>query len=196
MQKPIIIGITGGIGGGKSTFSEFLRECGELVFDTDLEAKNIQDIDSKTIFEIKNLFGEKIYTEKGLDRVTVAKIVFNDKKKLYELNEIIHPKVKNRFKEWVKKHSDRKYLFMECAILYEAGFDAFVDKVVVVTAPEDIRIRRVILRDGLDEKQVRERIKNQIPDEEKITKANWVVNTDNCRKNIECVKDFLEMINS
>lgn len=194
VQKPVIIGITGGIGGGKSTFSAFLRDCGELVFDTDVEAKKLQDEDRQVIEEIKKLFGKDIYTDKGLNRAEIARIVFSDKDKLLKLNQIIHPKVKKNFTEWAKRHQDSKFLFMECAILYEGGFDAYVDKVVVITAPENVRIERVIKRDGLNEQQVVARIKNQTSDEVKINRADWVVNTDNCGKSIDCVRDFMKII--
>lgn len=194
MKKPLIIGITGGIGGGKSTFSNYLRKRGELVYDTDIEAKKLQDTDEQIITELKELFGDDIYTKKGLDRGTIAKIVFSDKEKLNRLNQIIHPKVKSDFKEWVNKHPEKEFLFMECAILFEGGFDEFVDKIAVITAPEDVRIKRVIKRDGLTEAQVKERIKNQISDNEKIKKADWVIDTNNRGKSSKCASDFLLML--
>ncbi|MFV0470509.1 MAG: dephospho-CoA kinase [Paludibacteraceae bacterium] len=194
MQKPLIIGITGGIGGGKTTFSEFLQECGELVFNTDREGRRLQNEDEQVISEIKTLFGNDIYTPQGLNRSGIAKIVFNNKEKLNELNQIIHPRVKSEFLDWTRKHYNKKRLFMECAVLFEGDFNKLVDRVVVVTAPESVRIQRVMQRDNLDEQRVRERIKNQLSEEVKIKKADWTVNTDNSEKSIQYVQDFLKKL--
>lgn len=194
MQKPVVIGITGGIGGGKSTFSARLRQRGQLVFDTDVEAKRLQNEDEAVQNELKELFGGDIYQNGTLDRKKIARIVFNDKQLLNKLNQVIHPRVKKEFQEWVENNHGRKYLFMECAILFEGGFDDYVDKVLVVTAPEQIRVERVMKRDNQTEEQVKARIKNQFSEEEKIKKASWVVETHGIKNTEEKVDDFLTKI--
>lgn len=196
MKKPLIIGITGGIGGGKSMFANLLQERGELVYNTDLEAKKIQDTDKKLIENIKKEFGESIYTNHTLNRAKLAKIVFSDAEKLQKLNSLVHPRVKADFQKWVKKNSAKRFLFMECAILFEGKFEALVDKIVVVTAPEKIRIERVVNRDKISEESVRNRIKNQLQEEEKISRADWVFDTDNDELPSLRVNTFLEILNS
>lgn len=196
MNKPTVIGITGGIGGGKSTFSERLRACGQLVFDTDIEAKRLQDTDEKIQQELKKLFGDDIYQHQILNRKKIASIVFNDKNLLLQLNQLIHPRVKETFQQWVETNNQHKYLFMECAILFEGGFDTYVDKILVVTAPEKVRIERVMKRDNQTEEQVRARMKNQMNEHEKINQATWVIETNGVKNTEEKVDDFLKMISA
>jgi dephospho-CoA kinase len=194
MKKPLIIGITGGIGGGKSTFSNYLRQKGELVYDTDLKAKYLQENDKELIRKIKTKFGEDIYVDNKLDRKRLARIVFSDAEKLKTLNSIVHPAVIDDFQKWIRSNSDRKFLFMECAILFEGSFDRLVDRILVVTAPEPVRIKRVILRDRLTEDQVLARMKNQISEEEKINRADWVFETNENEFATYEADEFLEMI--
>ncbi|NLO71713.1 MAG: dephospho-CoA kinase [Porphyromonadaceae bacterium] len=195
IKKPIIIGITGGIGGGKSMFSRFLMRRGELVYDTDMEAKILQNTDETLQKKVKAEFGEDIYNEAGLNRSKLAKIVFSNPEKLKVLTGFVHPAVKEDFKKWVAKNSDRKFLFMECAILFEGKFEDLVDKILVVTAPLEVRIERVMKRDCVDEKSVRNRIRNQMPESEKIKSADWFFDTNNDIMPHKRVDDFLEMLN-
>ena len=194
MEKPIIIGITGGIGGGKSTFSRYLMRKGELVYDADLEAKILQNTSENLRNAIIAEFGEDVYNSAGLDRAKLAGIVFSDSTKLQLLNRIVHPAVVGDFLNWVKANSDRKFLFMECAILFEGKINTLVDKVVVVTAPEDVRIRRVMLRDCQTEVNVCARIRNQMQDSEKMKLADWVFDTDNEIFPHERVDEFMKLL--
>lgn len=196
MQKPIIIGITGGIGGGKSMFSRFLMRRGELVYDTDMEARILQNSDELLQNKIKAQFGEDIYNAAGLDRAKLASIVFADPAKLKILNSIVHPAVVDDFKKWVESNSNRQFLFMECAILFEGKFDVLVDKIVVVTAPQEVRIQRVMKRDCVSEENVMARIRNQISESEKIKLADWVFDTNNDELPHKRVDEFLERIYS
>lgn len=196
MKIPFIIGITGGMGGGKSTFSAHLRKRGKLVYDTDFEAKRLQNTNPEIKSKVIAQFGNEVYNADGLDRVKLAKIVFEDSEKLKILNSIVHPELKKNFHNWALENSDQKFLFMECAILFEGGFDELVDKIVVVTAPEDIRIKRVVKRDNVTEDLVLARIKNQWPDEEKITRADWVFDTDNNSFSCKRVDEFLTTLES
>lgn len=178
MSKALVVGITGGIGGGKSTLSAVLRNKGYYVYDTDIEAKKMQDNDPDVREQIIKLFGSDIYTSEGLDRKKIASIVFNDPQKLIQLNKIAHPSVLKNFDEWVKGHQSEKILFIESAIIFEIGLDKKLDKVVVVTAPEDVRVARVMKRDGVSEGEVRSRIVRQMPEEEKVMKADIVIDSD------------------
>lgn len=195
-MKPTIIGITGGIGGGKSMFSRFLMRRGELVYDTDMEARILQDSDESLQKRIKTEFGEDIYNASGLDRAKLANIVFADSSKLKLLNSIVHPAVVEDFKKWVEINSNRKLLFMECAILFEGKLDNLVDKIIVVTAPQEVRIQRVMKRDCVNEENVLSRIRNQMPEPEKIKLADWVFHTNNDELPHKRVDEFLEKIYS
>jgi dephospho-CoA kinase len=177
-MKPLIIGITGGIGGGKSTLSAKLRAEGFFVFDTDCRAKQLQNEHPELVQKLKVLFGENIYNAHGLDRLALAKIVFEKKELLAELNKIVHPVVRADFHRWVDAHSDQKLLFVESAIMFESGLVNSVDKVILMTAAIDVRIARVVKRDGSTPEQVKARIANQMPDEQKILKADYVIYSD------------------
>jgi len=178
MNKPLIIGITGGIGSGKTTLSKSLREVSYEVYDSDLEARRLQNENSEIVKGLKELFGSEIYTSQGLDRPRLAEIVFADQSLLLQLNAIVHPVIRLDFENWVKQLSDRKFVFVESAIMFESGFSKLVNKTILVTASEQLRIERVIKRDGITEEQVKARMSKQYPDDVKIPLADYVIYTD------------------
>lgn len=192
MKRPIIIGITGGIGGGKSMFSRYLMRRGEMVYDADMEAKILQNCDEALIKQLKAAFGNDIYTSSGLDRSKLARIVFSNPEKLKLVNNIVHPAVIEDFKSWITRNSDRKFLFMESAILFESKLDHLMDKIVVITAPQEVRIQRVMKRDCVDRDRVIARMRNQMQEEEKIKLADWSYDTDNDIFPHQRVDSFLE----
>ncbi|MDO9635004.1 MAG: dephospho-CoA kinase [Paludibacter sp.] len=175
----MIIGITGGIGSGKSTLSEYLRSHGFAVYDTDREAKRLQNEDSKLIENTKYIFGDNIYDNGKLDRQAVASVVFKNPDLLEKLTSIVHPIVKSDFLAWASKFNSNILIFVESAVLFESGFNELADKIILVTASEDIRIQRIMKRDGVTREQVLSRIKNQIPDAVKALKSDLVIITDN-----------------
>ena len=195
MKKPLIVGITGGIGGGKSTFSNMLRERGFLVYDTDKEAKRLQNENVAIKQELIRLFGENIYTSNGLDRKRLAELVFNDSDLLKQLNRIVHPVVQEDFLNWQGKHAQEKYLFVESAILFESGFNQLTDIVIVITATENIRIERIVSRDKISQEAARKRVKNQLPEEDKIRKADITVYTDCENALSDNINPILEKLN-
>lgn len=178
MSRPLIIGITGGIGSGKTTLSENLRLEGYLVYDSDLEARRLQNEHPLIRQQLTQLFGEEIYTSQGLNRFALAKIVFAKQELLLKLNEIVHPIIKEDFKNWIELHSSHPLLFMESAILFESGFNSLVDKVVLMVASDMVRINRVIKRDGITKDQVLARMSSQFSDEIKIPLADFIIHTD------------------
>jgi dephospho-CoA kinase len=178
MQKPLIIGITGGIGSGKSTLSHLLRAEGYSVYDTDLEARRLQNEHSSMRKKMIDLFGKDIYTENGLNRSALGKIVFSKPESLSKLNAIVHPLVMEDFENWVNNRLPKKMLFIESAILYESGFYKMVDKVILITASESLRIDRVVKRDGVTPEHLRARMLHQLPEEDKEIRADFVIHSD------------------
>jgi dephospho-CoA kinase len=173
----IKVGITGGIGSGKTYVCKLLELMNFSVFYSDAEAKNIQNSDPEVRTKLIALFGDECYTEDGLNRKYLAEIIFGNPSAKKQLEEIIHPKVAEAFATWCKEKAatDDKIVFIESAILYESGFDKMVDKVIMVYADEETRIERSIKRDAAERKAIEERIKNQSSDKSKCKKADFVL---------------------
>ena len=176
----IKVGITGGIGSGKTHICKLLELMNFSVFYSDAEAKKIQNTNAYVRSKLTELYGEEAYTEEGLNRKFIAEIIFNNPDAKKQLEEIIHPKVAEAFATWCeeKAGTDEKIVFIESAILYESGFDKMVDKVIVVYADEDVRIERSMRRDGADRTAIEERIKNHGSDKEKCNKADFVLHNN------------------
>ena len=173
------VGITGGIGSGKTTVCKVFETLGVPVYYADLEAKKLQEQDAEVKGAILKEFGENILNASGsIDRAKLAAIVFNDKDKLQKLNNIIHPAVANHFNNWLTTNKTSKYTLQEAAILFESGVYKRVDKIISVIAPIDIRILRTAKRDNISEELVQQRMKNQISDEEKIKRSDFIIYND------------------
>ena len=190
----MIIAITGGIGSGKTTISNLLRERNYPVYDTDAAGRKLQDEDAQVREKIISLLGEKAYTGHTLDRSFVATQVFADSGLLLALNAIVHPAVAADFNRWKEGFGSQQLLFMECAVLFEAGFEFLVDKIMVVTAPEELRIERVMRRDGLTREQILSRMAHQISEKDKISKADFVINTDGYTLPEEQIQNLLNIL--
>lgn len=175
------IGLTGGIGSGKSTIAKMFEELGVSVYVSDIEAKKLMVADQKLISAIKELLGDLAYINNELNRNYIAKKVFNDKKLLQKLNQIVHPAVAKHFEEWRQKQKG-EYVIKEAAILFENEGYKECDYVILVTAPEDTRIKRVMKRDNVSKEQVLARLKNQWSDQKKINLANEVVINEDIEK--------------
>lgn len=160
-----IIGLTGGIGSGKTTVSKIFETFGAAVYNSDLRAKKIQDENHAAISGLKKLFGENIYSKDGiLDRKKVASMVFSDEIMLQKLNALIHPLVFEDFSNFCKINTEKKAVVLESAILIESGFFKRVDFSVLVTADLETRINRTVMRDRVTKEQVLSRMKNQMSD--------------------------------
>lgn len=189
-----IIGLTGGIGSGKTTIANYFKEMGVPVYIADDEAKKIMQ--SKYIIEeIKKMFGGFLFENEVLNRARLAEIVFNNSDKLKQLNAIIHPAVKNDFQSWLHKNKDHDYVIYEAAILFESGRYKDFDFIITVTAPEEVRIARVLKRDKSTREQALSRIKMQWKDEERISKSNFVIINDNLKNAKEEVVKILKILN-
>lgn len=172
------IGITGGIGTGKSFVSSIFKTMGVPYYDADKEAKSLMQ-NSVTIREsLFQLFGNQVYLEDGtLNRKWLASQVFNNQEKLSQLNSVVHPAVIAAGIEWEEKQS-APYILKEAALLFESGSYKLLDQIIVVTAPIEARIARVMKRDNVDRQQVLGRMKNQMSEEEKILKADFIIVND------------------
>lgn len=173
----MIIGITGGIGSGKSTIAKQLREMGYAVYDTDSEAKRLIVEDAGLRQQIEQLFGKEVYQDGVYQTALVAQRVFADQSLLARLNAIVHPAVKADILRWAENMNHPTLCFVECAILYQAGFDTLCDKVVVVTAPEEVRLQRAVVRDHSTIEKVRARMRAQEVEKD-IERADLIVNND------------------
>lgn len=194
MINPLIIGITGGIGSGKTTLSEHLRREGFAVYDSDKEARRLQNEHPLIREKLTELFGAEIYNEQGLNRPALAKLVFENSELLHKLNDVVHPVVRQDFRSWLERHADDQFAFVESAILFESGFRKLVDKVVLMTATEDLRIKRVMKRDGSTPEQVKARMANQLDDKDKIPFADYVIHTDDNLPMIDKMKSLLQRL--
>jgi len=174
--KPAMkLGITGGIGSGKTTVCKVFNVLGIPVFSADPEAQKIMNEDERIIREINKIGGKNLYPDGRLNRMELASLIFNDPGLLRRVNTIVHPVVFEHFKSWIEKQ-DALYVIMEAAILFESGASKLVDRVATVTAPEDERITRVTNRNKLTREQVLQRIRNQMDDETRIRKSDYIIN--------------------
>ena len=197
----MIIGITGGIGSGKSTIAKQLREMGYRVYDTDNEAKRLIVEDTHVRQQIEQLFGSEVYKDGVYQTALVAQHVFADHSLLAKLNAIVHPAVKadimNRVSRLASQESrignQKNLFFIECAILYQAGFDTLCDKVVAVTAPEETRLARAVARDHSTIEKVRARIHAQEAEKD-VKRADIVINNDGQTPILTLCEEILQFI--
>ena len=174
----IKVGITGGIGSGKSIIGKILTVIGFPVFNSDTEAKLLMVNNEKVIHQVKQVFGEKAYTDNQLNRKYLADQIFNNETLKEQLNQIVHPAVRQEFEEWSKRQNT-SIVFNEAAILFETGRYKDFDYPILVTAPEELRIQRVVKRDNTTIEEVKKRMENQWKDDKKKELASFIVNNDN-----------------
>lgn len=180
MSQPLQIGITGGIGSGKSLVTKIFSKLGVPVYDADSHAKNLMTTDGILVSQIRKQFGDLSYNNDGsLNRSFLAETVFHDEQKLASLNQLVHPRVAVDFLRWVNDHQEYHYVLKEAALLFEARSNASLDKVIVVHAPEDLRIARVKKRDAhRSVEQIRAIVEKQMPEDEKMKRADYIIVND------------------
>ena len=169
------LGITGGIGSGKTSVCRVFNVLGIPVFPADPEAQTIMNVDKKVRKAINEIAGRNIYPGGKLDRMALASLIFNDKESLKRVNDLVHPIVFDNFIRWTEQQTT-PYVIMEAAILFESGASKLVDRVATIIAPVEERISRVTFRNRLTREQVMERIRNQMTDEERIKRSDYVIN--------------------
>ncbi|MEW2922306.1 dephospho-CoA kinase [Muricauda sp. ANG21] len=169
-----IVGLTGGIGSGKSTVAKMFRQLNVLVYDSDKEAKALMVTSKELRKDITQLLGKEAYKDDVLNRAFIAEKVFKDPKMLEMLNAIVHPAVRKHFLEWARKKSV-PYVIQETALIFENEGQDKYDYTILVTAPEEVRLQRVMERDGATKEQILQRMANQMADKEKIPLADFIV---------------------
>lgn len=190
---PKIIGLTGGIGSGKTTIAKHIEQLGIPVYIADLEAKKI--LDTKVIVgKIIDAFGKDILEKDKVDRAKLSKVVFEQPEKLQILNSIIHPEVARHFKNWVEENKNFEIVVKETAILFESGSYKDCDKVILVTAPKETRIQRVMKRDNLSREAVESRIANQWSEEKKESLSDFVIVNEELQEALKSAENIISLL--
>ncbi|MCW5909038.1 MAG: dephospho-CoA kinase [Chitinophagales bacterium] len=181
------IGITGGIGSGKTTVCKMFEELGIPVYYADERAKYLMQHEHFLIDEIKKNFGEEVYEDGQLNRQLLASKVFHDKERVKLLNSLVHPAVFRDTERWVMEQevTNVPYALKEAALLIEAGSHKYLDKLILVTAPQNVRVKRVVERDNVSSSDVMARMQNQLPEEEKVKLADFVIVNDNDKEHLK-----------
>ena len=196
----MVVGLTGGIGSGKTTVAKMFQELGIAVFVADVEAKKLMKTSIEIHQELKALFGEEVMQNNGLpDRKFIASKVFNDKDLLEKLNQVIHPRVADYFSKWKKKQCS-SYIIYEAAIIFEKNLQHRFDHTIIVTAPKSEKIKRVISRDHSTKEEVEARMNNQWTDNDKIKLADFQIENLDLKltktKVLQLHKHLLSLVNA
>ena len=184
-----IIGLTGGIGSGKSKIMSVFSTYGIPCYESDRRAKWLMQMDAELKSQIKSFFGDQIYEKDQFNQRKLAKLVFADKGKLEALNSLVHPRVKMDFKSFVSQQ-DTPYIIKETAILFETGGEKDCDATILVTAPEKLRLQRVLNREKISSMDLKARINNQWSDSRKILLADYIINNIDWDKTLKKIDEI------
>ena len=177
----LAVGITGGIGSGKSYICQIFEYLGIKIYYADARARHLSNNDAGIVSQVTNLFGDKAYVNGEYNRMHIASVVFNNSQKLQQLNSIIHPAIEKDYHNWLKSHASEPYTLKEAAILFESGTYKLLDKTILVTAPIVTRINRVVKRDNISPNDVQSRINKQWPTEKILPLADFIIENDGKR---------------
>jgi dephospho-CoA kinase len=196
-MRPLLVGLTGGIGSGKSLVARIFSCLNVPVYDADSRAKMLMNSDSVLVASIQKEFGNEAYDQNGvLNRKYLAATVFNNPEKLKTLNQLVHPRVQADTEKWVLENSGCTYLIKEAALLFESGSFQNLDNIIVVTAPQNVRVSRVMQRDGRSQQEVESIIRNQMAGEEKAARADFIIRNDESELVIPQVLKLHERFNT
>jgi dephospho-CoA kinase len=190
-----IIGLTGGIGSGKTTIAKHFASLGIPVYIADDEAKKLMD-NSEIIAKLQAVFGNEIIENQKIDRKALAQIVFQNPKKLKILNSIIHPAVKKHFTDWLSTYKNPPIIIKEAAILFESGSYKDCDSIITVTSPLEERVNRVMKRDNASRESILDRINNQWTDEQRISKSDYVIINISVNEALKQAEEILKKLNN
>lgn len=178
----MIVGLTGGIGSGKTTVAKMFYELGVSIYIADIEAKNLMHTSKEVKQELITIFGEETYKDGKLNRSYLSNIVFNQPEELKKINAIVHPRVGQHFKDWYAARSEEKYIIKEVAILFENDSYKHCDKIITVVAPLEERFHRLLQRDQTTRKAIQSRMNNQWKDAKKIALSDYVIHNEDLEK--------------
>ena len=187
------VGLTGGIGSGKTTVSNFLLDYGIPVYNSDSKGKTLMNTNLELKNNIVSIFGERVYDNGILNTNLLSSIVFNDSTKIEQLNNLVHPKVAQDFNQWVGKNNNKPILVKESAILIESGAYLNMDKIILVVSEKSTRINRVSKRDNSDLESIEKRINLQLTDNEKIKYADYIIENNSSLENLKL--EVLKVVN-
>lgn len=188
-----IIGLTGGIGSGKTTIANYFKSLGIPVYIADDEAKKIMQLPD-IIASLKESFGDEIFNNNILNTEKLANIVFNNPESLNALNKIVHPAVKKHFELWLLSHKNAPFIIKEAAILFESGSYKYCDKIITVNSPLETRIKRVMERDKVTREDVLKRINNQWSDEQRISKSDFIIKNTSLEDTKKQVNEIFNLL--
>ncbi len=189
----IIVGLTGGIGSGKTTILKYFEAFGIPVYIADTEAKALMNRSKVIKRKLIDLFGKSAYEDGKLNRPYLASKIFNDQMLLSKMNSIVHPKVASHFKRWLKKQ-EAPYIIKEVAIIFENNLESNYNYIITVVADEDLRIERVMKRDDASKDKILSIISNQLPDAEKIKKSDFVITNNDLSSAMTQVNEIHQQI--
>ena len=187
------VGLTGGIGSGKTTVSNFLLDYGIPVYNSDSKGKTLMNANLELKNNIVSIFGERVYDNGILNTNLLSSIVFNDSTKIEQLNNLVHPKVAQDFNQWVGKNNNKPILVKEAAILIESGAYLNMDKIILVVSEKSTRINRVSKRDNSDLESIEKRINLQLTDNEKIKYADYIIENNSSLEHLKL--EVLKVVN-
>ena len=187
------VGLTGGIGSGKTTVSNFLLDYGIPVYDSDSKGKTLMNTNLELKNNIVSIFGERVYENDILNTNLLSSIVFSDPEKIKQLNNLVHPKVAQDFNQWVARNNNKPILVKEAAILIESGAYLNMDKIVLVVSKKSTRINRVSARDSSDLESIEKRINIQLTDNEKIKYADYIIENNSSLDHLKL--EVLKVVN-
>ena len=187
------VGLTGGIGSGKTTVSNFLLDYGIPVYNSDSKGKTLMNTNLELKKNIVSIFGERVYDNGILNTNLLSSIVFNDSSKIEQLNNLVHPKVAQDFNQWVGKNNNKPILVKEAAILIESGAYLNMDKIILVVSEKSTRINRVSKRDNSDLESIEKRINLQLTDNEKIKYADYIIENNSSLEHLKL--EVLKVVN-
>ena len=187
------VGLTGGIGSGKTTVSNFLLDYGIPVYNSDSKGKTLMNTNLELKNNIVSIFGERVYDNGILNTNLLSSIVFNDSTKIEQLNNLVHPKVAQDFNQWVGKNNNNPILVKEAAILIESGAYLNMDKIILVVSEKSTRINRVSKRDNSDLDSIEKRINHQLTDNEKIKYSDYIIENNSSLEHLKL--EVLKVVN-
>ena len=187
------VGLTGGIGSGKTTVSNFLLDYGIPVYNSDTQGKTLMNTNLELKNDIVSIFGESVYDNGILNTNLLSSIVFRDPKKIEKLNNLVHPKVADNFKQWIVENNNQPILVKEAAILIESRAYLNMDKIILIVSQKSTRINRVSKRDNSDLKSIEKRINHQLTDNEKIKYADYIIENNSSLEHLKL--EVLKVVN-